>query len=507
MKKRIISIALSLLTIAIIATGCVNSNNANTGNNGSSENSGDTSEKGEAPTINVCLPTLGNVTDVAKVEDAINAITEDKYNLKIKLTYVEFGNWTQQMNMLLTGNEADIFLAYGTPLVSYVKNGQLLVLDDYYENASSEFKEATEKFLTEDVLKCTTIDGKLYSITNYRNQGDGITLNIDEDIAAEFGMKAGQKVSLEEIGDFFEKAHAKYPEKYAIVPQAPGMMTNAGWSWDSLADIKYLGVLASDDSTEVISLLDNPDFLELISHTRMWYEKGYMMADCLNTTEFSTAMLAQGKAISHFDNGPIYENEELCTKNGFIQVIAVDGFAQTSAVSGLTYAINSNTKNPDASWKMFEVIFSDLEVATLLGCGIENEHYFYNEDGLIAYPEGVDRSTSGYGTLNQNWLYPNMSLAPIWEDRGAKTDIFLDEFNANMKRNKTFGFSFDSSEVVDEYSACSNVMDKYYTALMMGAIDPDEVLDTFRQELEDAGLEKVMEAKRTQLNAWLSENE
>ena len=47
-------------------------------------------------------------------------------------------------------------------------------------------------------MKGTSVDGKIYAIPNLRNFGNIMGLNIDEDIAAEFGIENGQKLTMEE---------------------------------------------------------------------------------------------------------------------------------------------------------------------------------------------------------------------------------------------------------------------------------------------------------------------
>ena len=51
-------------------------------------------------------------------------------------------------------------------------------------------------------------------------------LNIDEDIAAEFGIENGQKLTMEDVDEFLTKAHEKYPDRYALVPQGGDTMVN-----------------------------------------------------------------------------------------------------------------------------------------------------------------------------------------------------------------------------------------------------------------------------------------
>ena len=40
---------------------------------------------------------------------------------------------------------------------------------------------------------------------------------------------------------------------------------------------------------------------------------------------------------------------------------------------------------------------------------------------------------------------------------------------------------------------------------MCGALDPEETLPKFNQELKDAGIDVIIENKQAQLDAWLAE--
>ena len=165
---------------------------------------------GDVKEVALHMPTVYDLPDAPMVEDAINQITEEKYGIHLNLTYVTMGNWQQQSNLLFTSDEADVIAVFMTPLSTYVKNGQLEDLTDYYANASDEFKQ----IWSEDEMKGTSVDGKIYAIPNLRNFGNIMGLNIDEDIAAEFGIENGQKLTMEEVDEFLTKAHEKYPDRY-----------------------------------------------------------------------------------------------------------------------------------------------------------------------------------------------------------------------------------------------------------------------------------------------------
>ena len=58
---------------------------------------------------------------------------------------------------------------------------------------------------------------------------------------------------------------------------------------------------------------------------------------------------------------------------------------------------------------------------------------------------------------------------------------------------------------MNETTACSNVVKQYAYGLEVGAVDIDTVLE-FQQALKDAGIDKIIAEKQTQLDgimAWV----
>ncbi len=66
------------------------------------------------------------------------------------------------------------------------------------------------------------------------------------------------------------------------------------------------------------------------------------------------------------------------------------------------------------------------------------------------------------------------------------------------------GFRFDTTSVMNEITACSNVVSKYDVGLRWGELNPNEALPEFLAELESAGVNTIIEEKQKQLDAWLA---
>lgn len=447
--------------------------------------------------VSVHIPTVYDLPDAQMVEDKINEITEEKYKIHMNLNFITTGNWQQQSNLLFTGDEADVIAVYATPLSTYVKNGQLTDLSEYYEGASDAFKEV---WSTEE-LKGTTVNNKIYAIPNFRNFGNYFGLNIDQEIASEFGIENGQTLTMEDVDEFLRKAHEKYPDRYALVPQGGDTLIGQ-WSWDGLGDNKYIGVLPDcGQTTEVQNLFDTDDFREFCTWTRSWYEDGLVMQDVLSNTQSWQTLIGNDQAISCFDNYGVNNIE------GMIRTVIIDKWAVANSYAELCYGISMNSKDKDASWKTMEILYTDEEVSTLLNDGLEGQHYIKNQDGTISYPEGKTAADSGYGMAEGYWITPYSANTLPLDVNGPAFFEDLKKFNEETLKSKAFGFSFDISNVADQYTACCNVMDKYYKALMSGTVDIDSTIEQANKEFEAAGIQDIIKEKQSQLDQFLEEKE
>jgi putative aldouronate transport system substrate-binding protein len=481
-KRRLARIVLGVCIICLISlTGCGNSATRGTDK--------------KVQKVVLSMPTVMDVSDVGSVQDAINAITEEKYGISFVLNYIYAGNWQQQSNLNLTTDETDITVVFYTPLSVFVKNGQIEPLDRYYASAGEEFKKVWNK----DELKGTTLNGTLYAIPNFRSFGAYYGFMVDEDIAHEFGLKDMQRVTMGEMDQFLRKAHAKYPERYAMAPQGGGTGMVNGWSWDGLGDDRYVGVLANrGQNTTVENLFDTKDFRELVSWTRQWYVDGLIMQDVLSTTEGSQALIANDKAIASFSN---FANNKL---PGVIATIVLDAWAASGAYAQYCYAINANSKAKDAAWKAMEILYTDRDVETLICNGIEGKHFVVNSDGTASYPPGKTGTDVGYSMLEQNWIPPYPALSYPLDLNGP---VFYDDlftFNAEVTKSAAMGLLFDSSGVVDQYAACLNIMDKYYAAILAGAVDTESTIAQANVELSQAGIKDVIAAKQAEVDKLLA---
>ena len=97
------------------------------------------------------------------------------------------------------------------------------------------------------------------------------------------------------------------------------------------------------------------------------------------------------------------------------------------------------------------------------------------------------------------------TVIPIKRRETAKEKIEqYEHLDDDALISKSMGFVFDSTPVQAAVNRCKTITQKYHNALMSGYLDPDEALPRFLQELEEAGIQDVIDEKQSQLDIWLS---
>ena len=57
-----------------------------------------------------------------------------------------------------------------------------------------------------------------------------------------------------------------------------------------------------------------------------------------------------------------------------------------------------------------------------------------------------------------------------------------------------------------EAEQCKAVVEKYNKGLLCGFLEPESTIPAFLRELEDAGIDAIIQEKQRQLDAWLAQN-
>ena len=526
MAKRILAALLAvMMVLSLVACSNNSANNEATEETSKTETSETTTEEGteeETEEVDLREPelvTLDIVTmasgkeesGITEVEEAMNALLEEQFNVNVNLAFIPFGSYAEQITLMLSAGEGvDLLAVYMVNYASAATTGQLQPMDDYIETYGQGIIDA----LGWDMINCGRVDGELFGLTQGRDlaASQGFVYSIA--LAEKHGIDMSEVDTLEELGEALKVIKANEETVWPVAVSAGENIRN--WGWDALGDEMIgLGVLANNgqDST-VVNLYETEQYKELVTTMYSWMQEGLIQADAVNTTETASTLMEAGTAFGYFTNlKPYYcEENNPNLQNKIAAVEILPALATTDRVTMGLWSISGSCEHPEAAMKVLNSLYSDPEIGNLFMYGVEGKHYQVVEEGTITngqnrinYLDGVDATTTTY-RKSGTWLTPNQFIGHIWGlDLPVDYWDATNTFNQESMKSKAFGFSFDATKTANEITACTNVVNKYHKALVCGALDPVETLPKFNQELKDAGIDTIIAEKQAQLDAWLAE--
>lgn len=502
MNKKILAAILSGAMILGMA-GCSGNTSGASGTSGTASAAASASE----PTakIVVAFRTFGTVpADITKVQDEINKITKAKINTEVELQIIASGSYKQQMTLMLSGSEQlDVMGANAALMTSIYSAKQVQPLQELLDKYGSGIKEA----LGDSILSCGKYDNVLYAIPIKADTAAGYgSFMLRKDLCDKYKIDVSSIKTYDDLTKVFETIHQGEPN--ITVVQHPtvgysGLQYNV--TFDKLGD--YFGVLPNEGQTLTVkNLFETDEYKNYLTVVRNWYQKGYFSKDVTTTTETAYAKL-KAKTLFAYDTANkagivVQEQNSAGCELQICQVLP------TLTVTGNVWqwTIPQNSKYPEKAMQFLNLMYTDKDVFNLLAYGIKDVHYAVQSDGTIDYPTGVTSSTSGYNMSTMAWSFGNEFNGYVWHGNDPALWTKLAEWNKTGTVSKAYGFVFNNASVANEIAAVQNVYDQYRMSLECGVVDPTSTLSEMNTKLYAAGLQKIIDEKQKQLNAWAAAN-
>jgi len=506
MKKRVMSVMLTLAMAASIFSGC--SGKSSSGSNSTSGTESKSSNS-KAP-YTVVMGYIGDkFNDQKEVEDKINAILEPALNAKIELRQYSWGTYQQELQLTLSGDEnLDIVPIVVTNAAGYVNNGQVKDLSGYIDKYGTNIKKDVDA----SFLNCPKIGKVTYGVTTKREQITDEGIMMRKDILQKMGYHVGDDgictdiKSLDDLTAAYAKVKAANPTMIMCGSAANSTPLFRWETSDFLTD--GFGVLMDyGQSTKVVNLYDTDEFKNFAKLMYQWNQSGYFSSDAATTTEALVPQMKAGNTFSYFTPykaGAIEQDELSSGQQLAFAPLFGDPYITSYSVNFFTWGIARNSKDPVTAFKVLDYIYGSSDVMNLLNWGIEGKHYKVvdAQNKVIDYADGVNATNTGW-CLNIGWELPNQENSYVWKGETSAKWQKQKELIDSAKHSKALGFSYDSSSVSNQLTALNNVKAQYYDAIGCGSVNPDTAIPQFNQALNNAGLKEVISAKQSQLDDWL----
>ena len=501
MKRKIIVMLSSLLTVVMLLCSCGTKSNQSAQNENNKE-------------VNLVWYFVGNSQkDLQLVNEKVNEITKREINATVDLKLLDWNAYDQKMNMTIsTGEEFD--LCWTAPQ-----------LNDYYTNVArnafipldnllQQYGKETFAGVPKEYWEATKINGHIYGIINYQVVSTAYGFATPRSLADESGINYADIKNYTELEPYLSYIKENHSE---LIPlgysktQDPFSSQLPAFGFDVLGDSKTPGVIRFDDeSMKVINQYDTNEFRQLINTMRDWYQKGYLKADASTSEEYTsdTAAGKYGVLWPSFMLSDTIEDDrrpnEPYGNTGVPHYTKkfTNTIVSTDRVLATMTAISATSKNPERAMMLIELVNTNSELYNLLCHGIEGKHYnkvdYFNEIGAHIQVEPIENS--GYKP-NTYWMFGNTANAML-----TSVDVpaeYWEKYNEESEVSPTLGFSFDSTPVSNEIAMCSSVVDEYLNSLVSGSVEIESRYNEFLEKLNMAGAEKIVNEKQKQLEAWM----
>ncbi|MFC4302144.1 ABC transporter substrate-binding protein [Cohnella boryungensis] len=504
-KKGIAALLMSVALGGSLLTACSNSD---------SSSSADGSGSGKVEEVVFAMPSFNRIPDdLSKVTDAINKLTIDKIGVKVDFRIYGPADYTQKVNLALqSGEKMDVFTTLGQ-FSNYVSKSQVAPLDELLAEHGKEMTSILEKDFGPDMLKATTINGKIYGIPVNKGMALPVSVVYNADMLKEAGYSADDIVSADDLAGIFEAVKAKNPD---VVPFGPINVNPSDTNLinllkgthkvDFLTDTTGVGVVVGDDG-KVVNFYETDIFKNGVRMMRDWYDKGYLQKDAATTTITSSEMLASGREFSFLGGyGGMEVGKTISAQTGKnVETKRVAPFYfDTSAVNSVSWMVSSTSKVAEASVKFLNLLYTDEQLINTILYGIEGEDYVKVDEHHVKFPEGKDANTVSYTAMISTGIVGSESLQYQFEGiNWSDIELKLKE-NKETERSPYFGFIFDQSKVKTQISAVNNVVNQYLPGLVTGSLDPETTIPKLVKALNDAGAADVIKSKQEQLDQWIA---
>jgi len=513
--KKVGLFAIVLMFAAALMAGCSGSNAGNdnpAGNGGQTGGTAET-ERQDLKPAELKMVLLGDVpADLDVMLGELNKLIQRDLNATLSIEYLAWSDWTQKYSLILASGEP-IDLIYTSDWAKYVSEATKGAFLEITDEILTKYMPLTKESQDPISFEQAKINGKIYFVPkNSASFNNEKAVAIRGDLREKYGM--GPLASLDDYRTYLDNVakNEKGILAYAasqdngfiqeLVHEQGNNIINVGtyfqYSW---SDHDNLTV----DKVEY--KYDSPSFAEFAKEMKEWANKGYWSRNAIsNKTSVrdafengtSASMVWNAGTVSQAASKILQAHPEWKPE---VYDVTPDSIKRLGLYTADGMAVPISSKNPERAFMLLDKLKNDREYYELFQMGIEGKHWIRIDD--VLWKEGPDFERFSAGA-NGQWGVNNAKFRRSKE--GAfPAEAELDKiWRTKVVHPITETFVFDETNVKNELAALEQLRTKYRPMLTLGMADNVEAtIQEWRDQADKAGLKKVEEELKKQLQAFL----
>lgn len=482
MKKRIISILLSMALVVSCLAGC--GKNAD-GNDASSE-------------ITIYYP--GDQTERFS-EFLSNEFAEKIYNdlgLKVKMIFVPWDQyWTKKEVMLGANERIDLYWDGLSNLSLIVNKKQAQPLDALID----EYGQDMLKVLPMSHIEGATVNGQIYGIPSAYGPSSGIyqLVCVRQDILEAVGM---EKIETpDDLKEFAARAKKQFPEMKGpgdiIFKPLTRYFQNDQLTWVGTDVFTVL----NEKTGKIESYYESEEFKKVAKFNESMYADG-LYGDEL-TTQYNEKDARMQTGLYLWVEASIGKDQEIIDAvrqnapgaelKTYILAPEKDKYISTSG--GEVLCIPYSAKNKEGAMKFINWIYSSEENYRFAVYGVEGKDYEI-VDGRVSKICQED--------FFYDWMFRNKNYQLFGSD---VSDDYIENYvnwDNGAKVSSAMGFVFNNSNVVEIETAIIEVATSDFAPLRSGFVRFDGNYEKAVKKLKEAGIDEYVAEVQKQYDEFLA---
>ncbi|MFF2912137.1 ABC transporter substrate-binding protein [Paenibacillus sp. NPDC057934] len=489
-KKRVSLLLTSMMALSLALTAC---GGGNTNNENASGNGGKAGKPVELIWYTIGPPQK----DMNMVVDEVNKYIQPKINATLKMNMIDFGDYTQKMQVKVASGEPMDIMFTSSWAFDYVQNarkGAFMELDDLLEKYGKDIKDTIDPAF----LEGSKVDGHNYAVPANKELPAQEVWRFNKDLVDKYKLDIDKVDSIESLEPLLKTIKENEPNitPYAMVKDFMPVLP-----FDYIIEKMPMAVYMDTKDYKVVNILETPELKNSLETIRKYYKAGYISPEVATTTSVDDLYKSSNWFMDRATSQPMADN--LWSASYGYPVVskpASKPYIYNWSVMGSMQAISANSPNPDKAMEFLNLLNTDPVLRNMIDSGIEGVHYEkVGENRMKNLPESknYDMPTFSLGNIMLNYLNE--------EDPDDKWEIFK-KFNDSGVNAPLLGFNFDTSKVTSEIAAVQNVKEEFWAPLMTGTVDPNEYLAKANEKFKAAGLDKIIAEAQSQIDAWKAAN-
>ncbi len=437
-------------------------------------------ERSNLPVLSIMYPGEVDKTAVKRISELLSRYTEEKIGCSVKLVNVTSGNYRTEMRQrLLEGEVYDIFFVWELEDLNYVMAGEnALELGGYLEDYPVLWEQA------ENWPWADSFNTGIYGIPDNKDEEYYMGFVCRKSMLGDIKIDEERIYSMEELHDILRSVKSKYPDVVPVISHFGEIVESIGedMAGDGLAVLAHNE--RGDYGKSFTNFYSSRMFEDWCNTMYQWNKEGLLDPYLTQNMESQSTNMKENNGFGYFSRIRDYvipNNEYLLNEE--LAGIRLSKNFQDNTINSINWCISKETKYPELALDFLNLMYTDSRVFELCRYGEEGVD-FVRENDEYTLMEGDGNIYHSTGWI---WPYTNK----------------VNEEEKDTSVSPAYGFWFDVSSVQVEMDLCKVVEGKYRNKLLAGEVDPKGAIPRMLEELEEAGIEKIIDEKQRQFEDFL----